>query len=77
MDHRAKNYQQKEDAADTFLQNFYEKNRGKAPQVVIDKIRKQTESTKQEGERLRQRIQEFDKVNTRIRKETRDQKEKT
>jgi len=38
------------------LADFYEKNKGKAPQVIIDKIRKQIEVTRQEGAQLKAKI---------------------
>ena len=34
------NYQTKEDTMDAFFEDFYERNRGKAPQMVIDRLRK-------------------------------------
>ena len=38
------------------MADFYEKNKGKAPQVIIDKIRKQIEVTRQEGAQLKAKI---------------------
>ena len=40
------NYMKKEDNIDAFFEEFYEKNKGKAPQVVIDRLRKQIDSEK-------------------------------
>ena len=40
LESQVKNYQKKEDTVGAFLQEVYEKNKGRAPQVVIDKIRK-------------------------------------
>lgn len=44
---------------------------------MIDKIRKQTEIKRQEGEKLRQNIQEFDNINAKVRKDTKEQRDKS